>query len=78
MENIIENNILQQAGNIRGKEFLLYSKIQIDVLGNIFTDPQKFQEASKYKDHCYKIYLLFCTKNKVRFEKYILGIKSLI
>jgi hypothetical protein len=50
MELIIEKNILQQAGNIRG---------------NLFSDRQKYLEASQYKDRCYKIYLTFCTKNKV-------------
>lgn len=54
METILENNILQQTGNVRG---------------NIFSDTQKYQEATKYKSFTYKIYLIFCTKSKVRFEK---------
>lgn len=33
------------------------------------TDAQKYQQASKYKDYCYKIYLIFCTKNKVWFRR---------
>ncbi|CAF1308496.1 unnamed protein product [Rotaria sordida] len=49
METIIERNILQLAGNVRG---------------NLFTDPQKYIQASRYKNQCYKIYLTFCTKNK--------------
>ncbi|CAF1078293.1 unnamed protein product [Rotaria sp. Silwood1] len=49
MEIIIEKNILQLAGSIRG---------------NLFLDPQKYLQASRYKDQCYKIYLTFCTKNK--------------
>lgn len=49
METILENNILQQVGNVRG---------------NIFSDTQKYQEATKYKSFSYKIYLLFCTKAK--------------
>jgi hypothetical protein len=40
-------------------------------IGNIFTDSEKYQQASKYKDYCHKIYLLFCTKNKVWFQKSI-------
>lgn len=31
-------------------------------------DPQKYQQVLKYKDYCHKIYLIFCTKNKVRFQ----------
>ena len=53
MEKIIENNILQQAGNIRG---------------NLFNEQEKYQQASQYKQQCYKIYLTFCTKNKVCFK----------
>ncbi|CAF1003902.1 unnamed protein product [Adineta steineri] len=49
METIIEKNILQQAGKIRG---------------NLFTDPQKYIQAFPYKEQCYKIYLSFCTKKK--------------
>ncbi|CAF3844961.1 unnamed protein product [Rotaria magnacalcarata] len=49
MEAIIEKNILQLAGNIRG---------------NLFTEPLKFIQAARYKEQCYKIYLAFSTRNK--------------
>ncbi|CAF1065417.1 unnamed protein product [Adineta ricciae] len=49
MEAVIEKNILEHAGIVRG---------------NLFTETQKYLQASQYKDSCYQIYLLFCTKNK--------------
>ncbi|CAF3379397.1 unnamed protein product [Rotaria socialis] len=49
METIIEKNILQLAGNIRG---------------NLFAEPLKFIQAARYKEQCYKIYLVFSTRNK--------------
>ena len=70
METIIEKNIFQQAGHVRGEiEFEMTAgewSLACLYIGNLFIDPQKYLQAARFKDQCYRVYLMFCTKNKVR------------
>jgi hypothetical protein len=72
MEKIIEKNILPRAGHVKGKSISATNQCICPcfTLGNLLSDMEKYSQVAQYKDKCYRVYLAFCTKNKVCSQRW--------
>lgn len=45
--------------------FQIGQDVSILSVGNIFSDPQKYLHAYRYREPCFRVYSMFCAKNTV-------------